>query len=112
MSNRGAVSTKTIADKLKIVEEELGATPSIANDKLNTSLLFVNGRLDRKKHPYIAKNFSLLEPLNIEIKNICKGSDLTILNYLVFLGLQKLKATGKFESIEYSEFESSFKSNS
>lgn len=106
MNNRGSVSTKTISDKLKMVEEELGITSNFKNSKLSTPLLFVNGRLDRKKYSYIAKNFSLLEQLNTEIKETCKGVDLTILNYLIFLGLQKIKEEGEFKSIEYSEFES------
>jgi hypothetical protein len=106
MNNRGSVSTKTIADKLKTVEEELGIGSNKDISKVITPLLFVNGRLDRKKYSYVSKNFSLLEPLNVEIKKVCKGLDLAVLNYLIFLGLQKIKETGEFASIEYSEFES------
>lgn len=105
MSNRGSVSTKTIADKLKIVEEELGIISERETEK-DTPLLFINGRLNRKNHSYIAKNFSLLKSLDTEIKKHCKGVDLTILNYLIFLGLKKIKKNEKIESIEYSEFES------
>jgi hypothetical protein len=110
-SNRGSVSTQTIADKLKTVEEELGITPVINKRAPSTPLLFVNGRLDHKKYNYIAKNFSLLEPLHTEIKSLCKGVDLTILNYLIYSGLQKIKENGEFQSIEYSEFESQIKLN-
>jgi signal recognition particle subunit SEC65 len=98
------VSTLTISNKLKKVEEELGIASNEKEEK-KTPLLFINGRLDRKKYNYIAKNFSLLEPLNKEIKEVCKGVDLTILNYLIFLGLEKLKENDSFESVEYSEFE-------
>ena len=106
MSNRGSISTKSIANKLKKVEDELGITHKTNNSNIDDEpLLFVNGRLNRKNYDYVAKNFSLLEPINSEIKKICKGSDLTILNYLIFLGLQKIKDNNKFISIEYSEFE-------
>ena len=47
-----------------------------------------------EKYNYIAKNFSLLEPLHVEIKSLCKGVDLTILNYLIYSGLQKIKENG------------------
>lgn len=106
MNNRGSVSTKTIAEKLKTVEEELGIEPNLDKSKVMSPLLFVNGHLDRKRYSYISKNFSLLEGLNTEIKTVCKGVDLTILNYLIYLGLQKIKENKEFESIEYSEFES------
>ena len=106
MKNRGSISTSTIASKLKKVEDELGIIPHTTTNGKLTPLLFINGRLDRKNCTYIAKNFSLLESLNIEIKKVCKGSDLTILNYLVFLGLKTIKDNAEFQSIEYSDFES------
>jgi len=106
MNNRGSISTSTIASKLKKVEDELGITSLSSENNLSNPLLFVNGRLNRKNCTYIAKNFSLLEPLNTEIKKICKGSDLTILNYLIFLGLKAIKDNSEFQSVEYSEFES------
>jgi hypothetical protein len=106
MKNRGSISTSTIDSKLKKVEDELGIAPySTVNEKF-TPLLFINGRLNRKNCTYIAKNFSLLAPLNAEIKKICKGSDLTVLNYLIFLGLKTIKDNAEFQSIEYSDFES------
>lgn len=105
-NNRGSVPTHTIAGKLKKVEEELSVTSKISNTNTSTPLLFVNGRLNRKKYSYIAKNFALLESLDIEIKSLCKGSDLTILNYLIALGLQKIKEDNNFKSIEYSNLES------
>lgn len=106
MSNRGSISTTTIAEKLKKVENDLGIKQKESITK-RQPMLFVNGRLDRKNHTYISKNFSLLEPLNNEIKTLCKGVDLTILNYLIFLGLNKVRENENIESIEYSEFESS-----
>ena len=108
-NNRGSIPTHTIAGKLKKVEEELGVTTkldSISTKNTPTPLLFVNGRLNRKKYSYIAKNFALLESLNAEIKTLCRGSDLTILNYLISLGLQKIKEDNNFKSIEYSNLES------
>lgn len=105
MSNRGSISTITIAEKLKRVEDDLGIKTKKSFEKKHP-MLFINGHLDRKNYIYISKNFSLLEPLNKEIKEICKGVDLTILNYLIFLGLNKIKENDTIESIEYSEFES------
>lgn len=104
MNNRGSISTTTIAEKLKKVESDLGIK-SQNSLKKKQPMLFINGRLDRKNYVYISKNFSLLEPLNKEIKEICKGVDLTILNYLIFLGLNKIKKNDTIESVEYSEFE-------
>ena len=101
-NNRGSIPTHTIAGKLKKVEEEL--TYKIGNTNTSTPLLFVNGRLNRKKYSNIAKNFALLESL--EIKTLSKGRDLTILNYLIALGLQKIKEDNNFKSIEYSNIES------
>lgn len=110
MSNRGSVSTNTIAEKLKKVENDLGIKPESINAK-RSPLLFVSGRLDRKNYVYTPKNFSLLEPLNNEIKELCKGGDLAILNYLIFLGLNKVKENKGIESVEYSEFEKSWNDN-
>ena len=110
MKNRGTVSTQTISNKLRTVEEELGITTKTASTTASNALLFVNGRLDRKQYPYISKNFSLLAPLNTEVKKICKGGDLTILNYLIFLGLEKVKENATLQSVEYSEFEDKMQS--
>ena len=110
MNNRGSISTKSIAEKLKKVEDDLGIISKAESKISATPMLFINGRLDRKKHSYIAKNFSLLEPLNTEMKKLCKGVDLTILNYLIFLGLEKVKENNNMESLEYSEFESNIHS--
>jgi hypothetical protein len=113
MKNRGKVSTATIAEKLKKVEDDLGISDLINTEVQEISpLLFINGRLDRKKHSYLAKNFALLGSLNEEVKSYCKGVDLTVLNYLIFRGLQSIKEKNEFLSIEYSEFEEQMKLNS
>lgn len=111
MSNRGIIKTTKIAEKLKQVETNLGLSKNDGFEKVIASspLLFINGRLDRKGCKYIAKNFSMPEKLNDEIKNICKGSDLTILNYLIYRGLESIKQSKQFISIEYDELELEFK---
>lgn len=108
MTNRGTVSTQTIADKLKKVENDLKITVKEEKNEFSP-LLFVNGHLDRKNNNYIAKNFALMESLNKEIKKTCRGVDLTVINYLIYLGLEKLKEKKSLESIEYSEFEAKLK---
>ena len=68
--------------------------------------LFVSGRLDRKKHNYIAKSLILLTQLEDEIKAYCRGGDLAILNYLIKEGLEKVKASNTPINVDIEEIES------
>ena len=107
-TNRGSISTQSIAAKLKKVEHELGAPEKVNIDLLDINsapLLFISGKLNRKKHLYTAKNFALLGALENQIKSYCKGVDLTILNYLIYLGLESIKENNVFKAIEWSEIE-------
>ena len=107
MKNRGSVSTKVIANKLEKIENELQIISENFNIKNKThTLLLINGKLDRENHTYIQKKILILDSLNKEIKKFCKGSNLTILNYLIFLGLKNLKDNNKLLSIKYSDFAS------
>lgn len=108
MNNRGKVSTSRIAEKLKLAQKEIN-TSNQAVDISNNPILFVNGNLNRKNYNYIAKNFSLLEPIEKEIKKYCKGLNLTILNYLIFRGIESIKKEEKFLAIEYSDIENQYK---
>ena len=90
MDNRGKISTSRIAEKLKLAQKEIN-TSNKEDFISNNPILFVNGRLNRKSCNYIAKNFSLLESIEKEIKKYCKGLDLTILNYLIFRGIESIK---------------------
>ncbi|OZG31338.1 hypothetical protein RiCNE_12780 [Rickettsia endosymbiont of Culicoides newsteadi] len=111
MSNRGKISTSRIAEKLKLAQSEIN-TSNKEVDISNHPILFVNGNLNRKNCNYIAKNFSLLEPIEKEIKKYCKGLNLTILNYLIFRGIESIKKEEKFLSIEYSDIENQYKKDS
>ena len=109
MNNRGKISTSRIAEKLKLAQKEI----NISNKETDSSsdpILFVNGRLNRKNCNYIAKNFSLLESLEKEIKKYCRGLDLTVLNYLIFRGIDSIKKEEKFLAIDYSNIENQYKS--
>ena len=111
MINRAKISTSTIANKLKEVEKEIRDNVESDEPKKASldSLLFVNGRLDRKNYKYVAKNFSLLEGIEIELKKYCKGLDLPLLNYLIYRGIKAIKQDDNFQMIEYSDIEKSFK---
>ena len=110
MDNRGRISTSRIAEKLKLAQKEINTSNKEA-DISNNPILFVNGRLNRKNCNYIAKNFSLLEPIEKEIKKYCKGLDLTILNYLIFRGIESIKKEEKFLAIEYADIENQYKND-
>jgi len=110
MDNRGKIPTSRIVEKLELAQKELN-TSNIENNPYNNPILFINGRLNRKNCNYIAKNFSLLEPLEREIKKYCKGLDLTILNYLIYRGIESLKNEKGFLSIEYSDIEDKYKND-
>ena len=113
MNNRGKISTSRIAEKLKEVEKEIEIGTQTLEHLQDTPvpLLFINGRLDRKHCQYVAKNFSLLSGLNQEIKDYCKGVDLTLLNYLIYRGLESIKQEKKFTIVEYSEIEKKYKTD-
>lgn len=111
MSNRGKISTSRIAEKLKLAQSEIN-TSNKEVDISNHPILFVNGNLNRKNCNYIAKNLLLLEPIEKEIKRYCKGLNLTILNYLIFRGIESIKKEENFLSIEYSDIETQYNKDS
>lgn len=55
--------------------------------------LYISGRFDRKNNDYTTKPFYLLDNMDQEIKAYCKGSEITVYNYLLYLGLQQVKTT-------------------
>lgn len=110
MSNRGIISTLNIAERLKAAQKEID---NPIEHKANSSLqpiLFVNGRLNRKNYPYVAKNFAILKGIEDEIKHICRGLDLVILNYLLFRGIESIKKEKDLLSIDYPEIEKLYNS--
>lgn len=52
--------------------------------------LFVSGRLPRKKGTS-SRSLQLLHSIEEEMKQYCNGGDLVVLNYLIKLGLEKVK---------------------
>ena len=58
--------------------------------------VFINGKLNRKKHRYILRSLALLESTNTEIRQYCRGGENAILNYLIKEGLKNIK---HFDSI-------------
>lgn len=113
--NRGKISTTSIAAKLNQVKDTLKQNSVsiepvfIPKKEEQQPLLFVHGKLNRKKYQYTAKNFALLTSIENEIKACCKGIDLTVLNYLIYLGLESIKSKKDFTSIDWSELETKLK---
>ena len=114
--NRGKVSTISIAAKLNQVKDALNQNHQVPTESVVISkkeeqqpLLFVHGKLNRKKYQYTAKNFALLTSIENEVKACCKGIDLTVLNYLIYLGLESIKSKKDFTSIDWSELETKLK---
>jgi hypothetical protein len=67
--------------------------------------LHVTGRFDKSLLSHVNKALYLPEKMNEEIKSYCKGSDISVYNYLMYLGLQKVKSSheilyGDVEKIE------------
>jgi hypothetical protein len=108
MDNRGKISTSRIAEKLKLAQKDINISHNKEIDSSSSPILFVNGRLNRKNCNYIPKNFSLLEPIEKEIKKYCKGLDLAVLNYLIFRGIESIKKEEKFLAVEYSSIENQY----
>lgn len=111
MSNRGIISTLSIAERLKAAQKEIDKPIEQKVHSPVQPMLFVNGRLNRKNYPYIAKNFAILKGVEDEIKNICRGLDLVILNYLLFRGIESIKNEKDLLSIDYSEIENLYHPN-
>lgn len=124
MSKSSFLGQETLAAKMQKIKNEMVVQEieSIANsseEKVNkkskitnqsekqkvTPKLFVNGRLDRKKHTYVAKSLILLTHLEEEIKLYCRGGDLAILNYLIKEGLEKVKTSVLSINVDIEEIE-------
>ncbi len=110
MSNRGIISTLSIAEKLKVAQKEIDSAKN-KTKSFSQPILFVNGRLNRKNYPYVAKNFAILKGIENEIKHVCRGLDLVILNYLLFRGIESIKNEKDILSIDYPEIEKLYNPN-
>ena len=124
--NNNLLGSESIAQKMAQLKQEMNAEEPSNTDKKKAKStpktskplakespaknkpapkLFISGRLDRKKHTYIAKSLSLLASLEEEIKLYCRGGDLTILNYLIKEGLKNVKKSAAPINVEVEEIE-------
>ena len=69
--------------------------------------LFVSGKLNRKEHKYITPSLAITKKRHDEIKELCRGNELSILNYLIFLGLETVKKYNSVVTVDISDIESS-----
>jgi len=76
--------------------------------KINPKL-FIKGKFNRKKNMYISKGFYILSGLEEELKRYCAGADITVYNYLIYLGLEKLKKEEEMIFVDAKELETLFK---
>lgn len=76
-------------------------------DKISPKL-FISGRFNRKEHEYTNKSFYILDKLDQEIKSICRGTDITIYNYLIFLGLEEVKKSKNMVTAEVKDIEEKY----
>jgi hypothetical protein len=103
--------TDDLAEKLKKVKEEMAGSHSQEKEespknsaKPNISpKLFVTGRTNRKKQKYIAKNIIIPVWMNEELKTYCRGVDISVLNYLISVGLKHVKESSSNINVDISE---------
>lgn len=69
--------------------------------------LFVSGKLNRKEHKYVTPSLAITKKRHDEIKEYCRGNELSILNYLIFLGLEHVKKNSNVVTVDISDIESS-----
>jgi len=67
--------------------------------------IFINGKLNRKKHKYILRSLALLESINAEIQQYCRGGENAILNYLIKEGLKSVKSFNFIIDIKAEDIE-------
>lgn len=119
----------TLAQRLKLAKQELASaldnepeptkplkqTQTAPKEPQNQTIysgiepkLYVSGRFDRKKYTYNSKAFYINQNLDNEIKAFCRGTDITIYNYLIFMGLKAVKSLEKIKNAEASEIEEEY----
>jgi hypothetical protein len=70
-------------------QELLNSAPKPAH-RPGSPKLFISGRLPRKKGTS-SRSLQLLHSIEEDMKQLCTGGDLVVLNYLIKLGLEKVK---------------------
>jgi hypothetical protein len=99
-----------LAKKMGRIKAALESTPienkTSANARQSVQpKLFINGKLDRKKHRYTLHSLALLDSINSEIKTCCRGGENAILNYLIKEGLSNVKKLKSMLNIEATDIE-------
>lgn len=67
--------------------------------------VFINGKLNRKKHNYVLRSLALLESINSEMGQYCRGGENAILNYLIKEGLKNVKQLKTIVDIHAEDIE-------
>ena len=128
------LGNQNLAERLKIAKKELASTlkedagsfareedkkskddDSADNEghKINPTCstdpkLYVSGRFNRKKHSYKTKAFYINDGLDTEIKKYCHGTDITVYNYLISLGLDLIKQRSDMKTADATEVEDKY----
>jgi hypothetical protein len=89
------LNQKVKPNKSKVLHTDVSSAPKLS----------ISGKLSEKNHDYIYKNLKLLKSQYEEMKTLCKGPDLCLLNYLISLGLQKVNENKSTVFLDYSEHE-------
>ena len=91
------------------IPEETTQPPKISLENSKNQepniLLSINGSLNRVDHPYIVKNLAILQPLKDEISRYCAGNDLSVINYLLHMGIEAVKERGTVVISNVSQIE-------
>jgi hypothetical protein len=106
-----ASSTHDLAKRINQIQAELKEDTTNKKQKVPSTKeqpkLFVNGKLDRKKHNYIMRSLALLPSIHEDIKKYCRGGDNAILNYLLQEGLKNVKASNTMINVNTHDIENS-----
>jgi hypothetical protein len=121
MSKQNLLGKESLADRMQQIKKEMHSPTDNDIEKQEEAInkpahaqksaketpkLFVSGRLDRKKHSYTPKSLILLTQLENEIKTYCRGGDLVVLNYLIKVGLEQVKASETIINVDMVEISS------
>jgi hypothetical protein len=102
-------TNKTTKTSLRAKSKVFHSSELDAIAQENTLKLAVSGRLRKTEFSYVNKNLFLLENLSKEIKTYCGGGDLSVLNYLLHLGLSQVKNSDTMSMVDLGDLEKLYK---
>lgn len=133
MSNKKELlKNSNLAERLKKAKQDLAGTLNEAQEektqpqkeetshKSNTQKknsiavnpkLYVAGRFNRKGNNYTSKSFYIHKDLDSQIKAYCRGTDITVYNYLISYGLEAIKNLPEMKTVDASEVELKYSEN-